>query len=48
MAVPRWQPGRLYQTGTVVQDVASGIVVSEPVTNSGFESGDSDWTKGTG
>lgn len=48
MAVPRWQPGRLYQPATVVQDVASGIVVSEQVTNNGFESGDLNWTKGSG
>ena len=48
MAVPRWQPGRLYQPGTVVQDVASGILVSAQVTNTGFESGDVSWTKGTG
>ena len=48
MAVPRWQPGRLYQPDTVVQDVSSGALVSEQVTNSGFELGDQDWTKGTG
>ena len=48
MAVPRWQPGRLYQPNTVVQDVASGALTSEQVTNSGFELGDQDWTKGTG
>ena len=48
MAVPRWQPGRLYQPNTVVQDVASGALANEQVTNSGFESGDASWTKGTG
>ena len=48
MAIPRWLPGRLYQTGTVVQDVASGALVSEQVTNGDFESGDVSWTKGAG
>lgn len=48
MAVPRWQPGKLYQPDTVVQDVSSGALVRQQVTNSDFESGDSGWTKGTG
>ncbi len=48
MSVPRWQPGKLYQPDTVVQDVSSGALVSQQVTNSGFESGDTAWTKGTG
>jgi len=48
MTIPRWQPGRLYQTGTVVQDVSSGALTSQEITNPGFESGDASWTKGTG
>ena len=46
MTIPRWQPGRLYQPDTVVQDVRSGVLGSQEVTNPGFESGDQDWTKG--
>jgi hypothetical protein len=48
MAVPRWQPGKNYQPDTVVQDVSSGALVNEQVTNSDFETGDASWTKGTG
>ncbi|KKL63632.1 hypothetical protein LCGC14_2173150, partial [marine sediment metagenome] len=48
MAVPRWQPGRNYQPSVVVQDVSSGAIVNEQVTNSDFETGDASWTKGTG
>jgi hypothetical protein len=48
MPVPRWQPGKLYQPDTVVQDVASGSLVRTQLTNSDFESGDSGWTKDAG
>ncbi len=48
MTIARWQPGKAYQPAAVVQDTRGGAVIDTAVTNTGFESGDQDWTKGTG
>lgn len=45
MAVPIWQPGRLYQPGDVVRPVSSSGVIDNAIANPGFEAGDTDWTK---
>ena len=48
MPAPIWQGGTLYPTGSLVQPVSSPAPVPTAVTNAGFESGDTGWTKGTG
>lgn len=48
MTVGVWQPGRTYPTGSLVRPTGGGAVVPSQVVNGTFESGDVDWTKGTG
>lgn len=48
MAISVWKPGTLYQPQEVVVPQSAVQPGSVPPTNPGFESGDSDWTKGTG
>lgn len=43
--VPYWQPGTLYQPGSLVQANNYGDVAQTALTNAGFESGDTGWTK---
>jgi hypothetical protein len=48
MPTPTWQGGTLYPTGSLVQPASAPPPVNTEITNAGFESGDTDWTKGTG
>lgn len=48
MATPKWKPGTLYNPGAIVQRASTAAVVSGAIANPSFESGDTDWTKGTG
>lgn len=47
-AVSFWAAGTLYAPGAVVKPNAQPAPVAAAITNPGFESGDVDWTKGTG
>lgn len=46
MPTPRWQPGTLYPTGSIVQPISAPSQTTTAIANQGFESGDSGWTKG--
>jgi len=48
MAISKWQPGFLYIPGSLV--IPSSVAGATPtlIPNADFESGDTDWTKGTG
>lgn len=48
MTTPRWAPGTLYPTGSLVQPLTSAPPVNAAITNPGFESGSTDWTLGAG
>lgn len=48
MTVPAWQPGTLYLKGAVVKPTSRPPSVPAALVNADFESGDSDWIKGTG
>ncbi len=48
MTVPAWQPGTLYLPGAFAQPTTRPPSVPATLVNGDFESGDSDWTKGTG
>lgn len=48
MTVSAWQPGTLYLRGAVVKATARPPSVPGTLVNADFESGDTDWTKGTG
>lgn len=48
MPTPIWAPGSLQPNGSIVQPASAPPIVSTPITNPGFESGDTGWTKGTG
>lgn len=43
--VPYWEPGKLYQTGDLVQANNYGDIAQTALTNPSFESGDTGWTK---
>lgn len=46
MAIPVWQPGTLYNPGATVRPATVAPVVSTPIPNGNFESGNQDWTTG--
>ena len=48
MAISVWSPGTLYLPASLVIPSSSGASVATGLTNPGFESGDTGWTKGTG
>ena len=48
MTIAVWQPGQSYPTGSLARPTGGGAVVPSQVVNGTFESGDVDWTKGTG
>lgn len=48
MAIQKWQPGTLYIAGTLVVPTIVPGATPTPIANAAFDSGDSDWTKGTG
>jgi len=47
-SIPLWSPGTTYQPGDLVKPRSVAPVVSSAIPNADFESGDSNWTKGTG
>jgi hypothetical protein len=48
MSTPKWAPGTLYAPGALVQPLSAGTPQPDQVTNGGFESGDTGWTKDAG
>jgi hypothetical protein len=46
MAIQTWQPGTTYIPGQLVAPIITPSTVVAPLVNAGFESGDTDWTKG--
>ena len=48
MAINKWQPGTLYLTGALVLPTATAGATPTTIPNASFDSGDTDWTKGTG
>lgn len=48
MTTPKWQAGHLYLKGDLVQPVQAVGGDAVAIPNSGFESGDTAWTKGAG
>lgn len=45
MAYKKWQPGHLYPTGSIVEPLTAPDIAATPITNPGFETGDtSGWT----
>lgn len=48
MPTPTWESGKLYLPGDLVQPITGAAPASAAITNAGFESGDVNWTKGTG
>lgn len=48
MAINKWQAGTIYIAGSLVIPTAVPGATSTVIENADFESGDQDWTKGTG
>lgn len=48
MAIEKWQPGTIYIPGALVFPRSVAGATATAIPNADFESGDSDWTKGTG
>lgn len=48
MTVAQWEAGTIYLPGAVVRPRVAPALVPQPITNPGFEAGDSGWTKETG
>lgn len=48
MAIAAWKPGTIYIPGSLVTPTAVPGTANTVIPNADFESGDTDWTKGTG
>lgn len=48
MSYPVWEAGKLYLPGALIQPATATVSTPQSLTNDGFESGDTGWTKGTG
>lgn len=48
MTAEKWQAGHSYAPGEIVQPKTAAAATLPALTNGGFESGDTDWTKGAG
>ena len=48
MPIAQWQPGKIYIPGTLVLPTTIAGATATVIPNADFESGDSDWAKGSG